>query len=419
MARPRRGRKHVIAMVGLPARGKTFTARKLAGYLSWLGYPTRVFNVGERRRSLLGPGQSHEFFDPNNKDALAQRRALGAAVFDDALRFLRGEGRVAIYDATNSTREQRDAIRARALAEDRDLLFVELVNYEPAVIEANVREAKLGSPDYAGTDEAAALFDFRARIAHYAGVYEPLAPDEGAWIRHVDRGREVVIHEVYGYVQGRIVFFLTNLQVTRRPVWITRHGQSEWNVLGRIGGDSPLSEAGRAYARNLAGHVHAVFGRTSDLDVWTSTLGRAKQTAEPVGIEPGEWRALDEIDAGECDGMTYAEIERSLPLEFEARKRDKLVYRYPRGESYQDVIQRLDRVIIELERYRTPVLVIGHRAVLRAFYAYFQQRPREEVPHLDMPLHTLIQLTPTAYGCLEERTPLPPRIGEGEAGGLP
>src|SRR5262245_19881001 len=148
MARPRRGRKHVIAMVGLPARGKTFTARKLAGYLSWLGYPTRVFNVGERRRALLGPGQTHEFFNPNNKDALAKRRALGAAVLDDALTFLRGDGRVAIYDATSSTREQRDAIRARAFAEDRDLLFVEIVNDEPAVIEANVREAKLASPDY-------------------------------------------------------------------------------------------------------------------------------------------------------------------------------------------------------------------------------------------------------------------------------
>ncbi len=419
MARPRRGRKHVIAMVGLPARGKTFTARKLAGYLSWLGYPTRVFNVGERRRAQLGPGQTHEFFDPNNRDALAKRRALGAAVLDDALAWLRGDGRVAIYDATNTTCAQRDAIRARAEAEDRDLLFVELVNDEPEVVEGNLREAKLGSPDYAGVAEERALTDFRARIAHYASVYEPLGPEDGSWIRHVDRGREVVIHEVYGYVQGRIVFFLSNLQVTRRPVWLTRHGESEWNVLGRIGGDASLSPHGREYARNLAAHVRGHFGAASDLDVWTSTLRRARETAAPLGIEIGEWRALDEINAGSCDGMTYAEIERSLPAEFEARKRDKLAYRYPRGESYQDVIQRLDRVIIELERYRTPVLIIAHRAVLRALYAYFQQLARSEAPHLDMPLHTLIKLTPTAYGCLEERTPLPPQLGENKTGDLP
>ena len=418
MARPRRGRKHVIAMVGLPARGKTFTARKLSGYLSWLGYPTGVFNVGERRRSELGPGQSHEFFDPNNRSAVAQRRALGAAVLDDAFAWLRGHGRVAIYDATNSTRGQRDAIRARAAKEDRDLLFVEIANDEPEVIEANLRETKLGSPDYAGAPEERALADFRARIAHYARAYEPLAGDEGAWLRLADRGREVVIHEVYGYVQGRIVFFLTNLQVSRRPVWITRHGESEWNLQGRIGGDSLLAPRGHEYARNLAAHVRAHFGATSDLDVWTSTLRRTHETAAPLGIEMGEWRALDEINAGACEGMTYAEIQRDLPAEFEARRRDKLAYRYPRGESYQDVIQRLDRVIIELERYRTPVLVIAHRAVLRALYGYFQQLPRAEVPHLEMPLHTVIKLTPTAYGCLEERAALAPQLGE-EAGGLP
>jgi broad specificity phosphatase PhoE/predicted kinase len=419
MARPRRGRKHLIAMVGLPARGKSFTARKLAGYLSWLGYPTRVFNVGARRRTELGPGQSHEFFDPRNRVAFEQRMALAAAVLDDACAYLRGEGRVAIFDATNTTRAQRDTIRARAAAEDRDLLFVELVNDEPEVIEANLREAKLGSPDYATATETQALTDFRARIAHYASVYETLGADEGSFVRHVDRGHEVVIHEVYGYVQGRIVFFLTNLQVSKRPVWLTRHGESEWNVLGRIGGDSPLSPRGRAYAQGLAAHVREHFGAVSDLDVWTSTLQRTKQTAEPLGIEIGEWRALDEINAGICDGMTYAEIEAALPADFEARKRDKLGYRYPRGESYQDVIQRLDRVIIELERYRTPVLVIAHRAVLRALYAYFQQLARVDVPHLGMPLHTIIKLTPTAYSCLEERVRLAPQPGSNEAGGLP
>jgi broad specificity phosphatase PhoE len=99
-----------------------------------------------------------------------------------------------------------------------------------------------------------------------------------------------------------------------------------------------------------------------------------------------------------------------MPAEFAARRRDKFHYRYPRGESYQDVVQRVDRVIIELERYRTPVLVICHRAVARALYAYFLQRPPAEAPHLPVPLHSVIQLTPTAYGCEEERVALEPRV---------
>ena len=136
MARARRGRKIMIAMVGLPARGKTFTARKLVGYLSWLGYPTRSFNVGEARRRELGPGQSHEFFDPDNADAERQRKHLAETVMEEALAFLRGDGRIAIYDATNSTRERRDWIRACCDAEDRDLLFVEI-----SASEAHVEEA--------------------------------------------------------------------------------------------------------------------------------------------------------------------------------------------------------------------------------------------------------------------------------------
>ena len=412
MTRPRRGRKHLIALVGLPARGKTFTARKLAGYLAWLGYPTRVFNVGERRRETLGPGQHHEFFDPANRDATAQRQRLADAVLDDALRWLRGDARVAIYDATNSTRERRDGIRARAAAEDRDLLFVEIVNHDPVVIEANLRETKLSSPDYAGVDEASALTDFRARIAHYESAYKTLRDDEGAWLRIVDRGRQVEIHEVWGWIPGRIVSFLTNLQVTRRPVWLTRHGESLWNAVGRIGGDPELSPRGREFAENLACFVRRHFGRDSDLDVWTSTLRRTIETAAPLGIEPGQWKALDEIHAGVCDGMTYREIAATMPAEFEARRRDKFSYRYPRGESYQDVVQRVDRVIIELERYRTPVLVIAHRAVLRALRAYFRQLPPAETPFLPMPLHTLLQLTPSAYGCEEVRVEFEPRVEE-------
>ena len=51
--------------------------------------------------------------------------------------------------------------------------------------------------------------------------------------------------------------------------------------------------------------------------------------------------------------MSYAQIQEHMPEEYAARKRDKFRYRYPRGESYEDVIQRLDPMIIELERSRS------------------------------------------------------------------
>ena len=101
---------------------------------------------------------------------------------------------------------------------------------------------------------------------------------------------------------------------------------------------------------------------------------------------------MDEIDAGICDGMTYEEIKRDLPDEFRARGSDKFRYRYPRGESYADVIQRLEPVIVDLERQRQPILVVAHQAIIRALYGYLTGRPQEECPHVPIPLHTLVEL---------------------------
>ena len=73
---------------------------------------------------------------------------------------------------------------------------------------------------------------------------------------------------------------------------------------------------------------------------------------------------------GACEEMTYEEIQKKQPEDFAARDADKFHYRYPRGESYEDLVARLEPVIMELERQEN-VLVVGHQAVLRCLLAYF------------------------------------------------
>jgi len=130
-------------------------------------------------------------------------------------------------------------------------------------------------------------------------------------------------------------------------------------------------------------------------------------------------RNLDEIYAGVCDGMTYGEIEQVYPEEYSMRKEDKLGYRYPRGESYLDVISRLDPLVHELESYSEPVLIVGHQGVLRLIYAYFTGKPRESCPRLSIPLNTVIKLTPRTHDCEEERIVLLQPPAHVEAGGEP
>jgi len=397
--------KLALVMVGLPARGKSYIARKLARYLRWRGQETRVFNVGTYRREHVGSQVSHNFFDPNNAEGVADRMRVAQLALEDMLHWLELGGQIGIYDATNSTSKRRAWIRETCEARGASVVFVETLCSDPTVVDRNVRETKLHSPDYVGVEPNAAVADFIARIAHYERVYETVEDAEGMFVKVVDEGRKVVMHQIDGNILSRVVFFLMNLRTKRRPLWLVRHGESIFNVEDRVGGDSELSPRGHAFARSLAAFMQT---RRNDelLSVWTSHLQRTVQTAAYLPEQPVAHRALDEIDAGVCDGMTYAEVRRRFPDEFASRSQDKLNYRYPRGESYVDVIQRLDPVIIEIERLARPILIIGHQGVLRALYAYLMDTPPRECPHLPMPLHTVLELIPNAYGCTERRFPL-------------
>jgi broad specificity phosphatase PhoE len=95
---------------------------------------------------------------------------------------------------------------------------------------------------------------------------------------------------------------------------LTRHGQSEWNALGRWQGqaDPPLSELGRRQAHEAARSLGAVDG------IWASDLRRAAETAAIIGDDMGVGPVvldadLRERDAGEWTGLTRAEIERRYP----------------------------------------------------------------------------------------------------------
>lgn len=398
-----------FAMVGLPARGKSYIARKLFRYLSWLGHKTKVFNVGSYRRESLGAYQNAAFFDPDNPEGQRLLNDLAMRALDDMIEWFDSGGQVGIYDATNTTRARRKLFVERCRSKGVPVVFIESICDDPRVIDANVRETKLSSPDYLGADPDDAVQDFRERIANYGRVYEPVGDDEGSYIKIIDVGRQVVLNRISGYIPDRILPLLIRMHVTPRPILFTRHGESEFNARGLLGGDPELSPRGVEYSRSLAKFIDERFGDTP-ITVWTSTLRRTIQTAAALGRKSVAWRTLDEIDGGICDGMTYAEIKEKMPDVHAARSLDKFGYRYPRGESYADVILRVERVIIEMERQRTPVLVIGHQAVLRAVYAYFTDLPAQDCPYLSVPLHTVVELTPTAYGVAEKRHPLEPLI---------
>uniref|UniRef100_A0A669D461 6-phosphofructo-2-kinase/fructose-2,6-bisphosphatase 2 n=1 Tax=Oreochromis niloticus TaxID=8128 RepID=A0A669D461_ORENI len=391
----------MIVMIGLPARGKTYMSKKLTRYLNWIGVPTKVFNLGVYRRNTVKSYKSYDFFRHDNKEAMEIRKKFAIVALTDVKTYLSEEGgQIAVFDATNTTRERRELILNFAKDNAYKVFFVESVCDDPDVIAENIMDVKVSSPDYPERDRESVMEDFLKRIECYKVTYQPLDPDEHdknlSFIQVINVGRSFLVNRVQDYIQSKIVYYLMNIHVHSHSIYLCRHGESHHNVEGRIGGDSELSERGKEFAVALKRFVKE--HKLLDLKVWTSQLRRTIQTAEELGIPYEQWKILNEIDAGVCEEMTYKMIEEKYPEEYAMRDQDKYHYRYPGGESYQDLVQRLEPVIMELERQGN-VLVICHQAVMRCLLAYFLDKGADDLPFLKCPLHTVLKLTPVAYGC--------------------
>lgn len=66
-----------------------------------------------------------------------------------------------------------------------------------------------------------------------------------SYIKIMDVGRSYLVNRVMDHIQSRIVYYLMNIHVTPRAIYLCRHGESELNLKGRIGGDTGLSPRGK------------------------------------------------------------------------------------------------------------------------------------------------------------------------------
>lgn len=165
----------VIAMVGLPARGKSYIVNMIIRYLKWIGFEAKVFNVGSYRRKMGLASADSNFFDANNEDGKRVREELAVAVQDTMYEWLHsskdGKRRVAIFDATNTTIKRRLSLCQRAREHAVSLLFVESICDDQEVLKRNY-DLKLQNEDYKGMDAEKARSDFMERVHAYEKVYE-------------------------------------------------------------------------------------------------------------------------------------------------------------------------------------------------------------------------------------------------------
>ena len=251
------------------------------------------------------------------------------------------------------------------------------------------------------------------------------------YIQIINAGKKLVAANCSGFLFSKLLSLLHSIHLGPRTLWLVLVGQTTNDKAGCLGGDTPLSPDGLNYAKAAAAVIaeremsddllvdgappraalvltgtlrrytqHAEFLARESVDQRCASLTAEKCAAGAVGLSDAEKRAaeaagkrvvlklqmLNELCAGKLDSLSYDHMKTAHPEEYAARASDKLNYRYPGvgGESYSDLIMRLQESILSLEQQRGNTILVCDRAVARVILAYFQGTETADLPFLEV-----------------------------------
>lgn len=392
-------------MVGLPGRGKSTIAKRLYNGLNYEGIRTKIFNNGDVRRQLLGDASTEpDFYNPDNSFGREARELICRQNLETALEWLQSQGEIAILDATNVSKSRRNYIESHS--KGIPVLFIECVNEDPLLLNACIRR-KADLPEYSSYSREEAIQSFMKRIEYYETIYEHLE-DEKYWICVDSTANRILGEKSFESCPfyPAIREILVNMWVNN--LYLARHGQTEFNVQGRIGGDPPLTAKGRDQAKLLGEYM-----RDKKIDwVFTSTRMRSHETAYPVlethpAAKVMALREFDEIWAGDCENMLYSEIREKMPEVTKGRNENKYSYAYPNGESYAILQERVRRGLRRALFLAgdSSILIIGHQAINRILLSLLLRQRTEDVPYMYIPQNQFFHIQLSASKKLFERIP--------------
>ena len=279
----------VICLVGLPGRGKSFIARKLQTFLTWRGNECRVFNVGKYRRQIQADFVSQQqqqrekedekgdddennenirdsigacdanFFDSKNPQAAVLRQQAASMALNEMLEWLDvvkvkdhediekdkipvhmwaskasiQRNRIAIFDATNSTKERRQWVLEECTSLTKrkgkvtGCVFVESVCDDQELLEENFRFKVKNRPDFKGMTEQEAIDDLRTRVQKYEEQYETIDDDTTSYIKVFNLSSKLLVNHIYGQMAKVIVPSLMSWNIGSRAIYLCRSGHTE------------------------------------------------------------------------------------------------------------------------------------------------------------------------------------------------
>ena len=163
---------------------------------------------------------------------------------------------------------------------------------------------------------------------------------------------------------------MTDLPETR--LWLIRHAApaiSADRCYGRT--DPKLSRSGRRQAQQIAARL----SKEPLVAIYSSAQRRAIQTADAIAcVHALTVQCVEEfaeIDFGDLDGLTYTEIQSQFPDVFQAWMTTPTAVRFPGGEAFTDLYDRVTRTAqILLDRHRgSSFAIVSHSGVIRSLLA--------------------------------------------------
>ncbi|ORC87659.1 6-phosphofructo-2-kinase/fructose-2,6-biphosphatase [Trypanosoma theileri] len=437
----------IVIMVGLPGRGKTYIARQIKRYFQWNGLKSNIFTHAEYRKKLI----SDECIT-GYEITPEQECCISAAIAHDITQFVAEDDSVAILDGTNCTSTRRMALMSSinntGLIRPSRVVFVEVINNDTTKVLQNVIHVKEMFPD-AKEDFIEKYYE---RIERQERIYKTLNPDTDNDITYIRIEDQITysLNNISGWMPSRLAYMLHNLSHSPGNLYLTRAGEYVDFVSGRIGGNSQLTERGKAYSEALFEYFEkelkmnsftvmsscalrctetvrhfeeqSVFqhgsgsGGPSSSSMENNSAPTATGEEEEEGKEKGEkegektttglklncrvayFPTLDDINHGDCDGQLLSDVRKTMPGTLRRMQEDPYHTAWPNGECMHQVFNaRLEPHIHDIQASTQPVLVVSHLHLLQGLYSYFVSENDEFVApqnayEIDIPFESVIKI---------------------------
>ncbi|TPM35078.1 histidine phosphatase family protein [Mesorhizobium sp. B2-3-4] len=183
-------------------------------------------------------------------------------------------------------------------------------------------------------------------------------------------------------------------------VYIVRHGQTAWNAEFRLQGqaDTDLNVLGREQATANGRLLAGLVPDPEDFDFVASPMRRTRETMERIRaamkLDPCAYRTdvrLIEVNFGDWQSFTFAELERQSPGASRSRALDKWNFQPPGdgAESYQMLLERVKPSFDHLKR---KAVCVTHGGVIRTLFRFVLGMPQDQAANLEVPQDRVLKL---------------------------